>query len=42
MREASTRKVDTYVASVRDQLRSALSEVHGPIDHRGMLIEAVL
>ena len=27
MREASTRKVDTYVASVRDQLRSALWEV---------------
>ena len=26
MREASTRKVDTYVASVRDQLRSALTE----------------
>ena len=25
-REASTRKVDTYVASVRDQLRSALRE----------------
>ena len=27
MREASTRKVDTYVASVRDWLRSALREV---------------
>ena len=27
MREASARKVDTYVASVRDQLRSALREV---------------
>ena len=27
MREASTRKVDTYVASVRDWLRSALWEV---------------
>ena len=26
MREASTRKVDTYVASVRDQLRSTLRE----------------
>ena len=26
-REASTKKVDTYVASVRDQLRSALREV---------------
>ena len=26
MREASTRKVDTYVASVRDQLRSTLKE----------------
>ena len=26
MREASARKVDTYVASVRDQLRSALRE----------------
>ena len=27
MREASARKVDTYVASLRDQLRSALREV---------------
>ena len=27
MREASARKVDSYVASVRDQLRSALREV---------------
>ena len=27
MREASTRNVDVYVASVRDQLRSALQEV---------------
>ena len=27
MREASARKVDTYVASVRDQLRSTLREV---------------
>ena len=27
MREASTRKVDTYIASVRDWLRSALREV---------------
>ena len=27
MREASTRKVDTYIASVRDQLRSTLREV---------------
>ena len=26
MREASTRKVDTYIASVRDQLRSTLQE----------------
>ena len=26
MREASTRKVDTYIASVRDQLRSTLRE----------------
>ena len=26
MREASARKVDTYIASVRDQLRSALQE----------------
>ena len=26
MREASTRKVDTYVASVRNRLRSALRE----------------
>ena len=30
MREASARSVDVYVASVRDQLRSALQEVHGP------------
>ena len=28
-REASTRKVDTYVAFVRDQLRSALREAQG-------------
>ena len=27
MREASTRSMDVYVASVRDQLRSALQEV---------------
>ena len=27
MREASARKVDTYIASVRDQLRSTLREV---------------
>ena len=31
MREASTRKVDTYIASVRDQLRSALREVHAQL-----------
>ena len=31
MREASTRKVDTYVASVRDQLRSALREAHAQL-----------
>ena len=30
MREASTRKVDTYIASVRDWLRSALREAHKP------------
>ena len=28
-REASTRKVDTYIASVRDQLRSTLREAQG-------------
>ena len=31
MREASTRKVDTYVASVRDQLRSTLQEVQAQL-----------
>ena len=31
MREASTRKVDTYVASVRDQLRSTLREVQAQL-----------
>ena len=31
MRETSTRKVDTYVASVRDQLRSALREVQAQL-----------
>ena len=31
MREASTRKVDTYIASVRDQLRSALREVQAQL-----------
>ena len=30
-REASTRKVDTYVASVRDQLRSALWEAQAQL-----------
>ena len=30
-REASTRKVDTYVASVRDQLRSTLREVQAQL-----------
>ena len=30
-REASTRKVDTYVASVRDQLRSALREAQAQL-----------
>ena len=31
MREASARKVDTYVASVRDRLRSALREVQAQL-----------
>ena len=31
MRETSTRKVDTYIASVRDQLRSALREVQAQL-----------
>ena len=31
MREASARKVDTYVASVRDQLRSALREAQAQL-----------
>ena len=31
MREASTRKVDTYIASVRDQLRSTLREVQAQL-----------
>ena len=30
-REASARKVDTYIASVRDQLRSALREVQAQL-----------
>ena len=31
MREASARKVDTYVASVRDQLRGALREAQAQL-----------
>ena len=31
MREASARKVDTYIASVRDQLRSTLREVQAQL-----------
>ena len=31
MREASTRKVDTYVASVRNRLRSALREAQAQL-----------
>ena len=31
MREASARKVDTYVASVRDQLRSTLKEMQAQL-----------
>ena len=31
MREASARKVDTYVASVRDQLRSTLREAQAQL-----------
>ena len=31
MREASTRKVDTYVASVRHQLRNALREAQAQL-----------
>ena len=42
MREASTRKVDIYVASVRDRLRSTLQEVAGPIHHRSIPTEMVL
>ena len=41
-REASARKVDTYIASVRDRLRSASEGGMGPIDCRGMPTEAVL
>ena len=33
MREASTRKVDTYIASVRDRLRSHPEGGTGPINH---------
>ena len=43
MREASARSVDVYVASVRDQLRSALQEVHRPNQlHGSMPTEMVL
>ena len=42
MREASTRNVDVYIASVRDQLRSALRGGTGPIDCRGTPTKAVL
>ena len=31
MREASTRNVDVYITSVRDQLRSALQEVQAQL-----------
>ena len=31
MREASARKVDTYIASVRDQLRSTLREAQAQL-----------
>ena len=31
MREASARKVDSYIASVRNQLRSALREVQAQL-----------
>ena len=31
MREASTRKVDTYIASVRNRLRSALREAQAQL-----------
>ena len=39
MREASTRKVDTYVASVRDQLRIALREVQRHANRSGTMTE---
>ena len=42
LREASARSVDVYIASVRDQLRSTLWEVAGPIDHGSMLTKTVL
>ena len=41
-REASTRKLDTYIASVRDSIEEHPEGGTGPIDHRSMLTEAVL
>ena len=42
MREASARKVDTYVASVRDQIEECPEGGTGPIDCRGTPTKAVL
>ena len=42
MREASARKVDTYIASVRDRLWIALREAQAQSTNRGTPIEAVL
>ena len=42
MREASTRSVDVYIASVRDQNEEHPVGGAGPIDHRSMPTEMVL
>ena len=42
MREATTRSVDMYIASVRDRLRSTPAGGAGPINHGSMLTETVL
>ena len=42
MREASTRSVDMYIASVRDRLRSTHVRGTAPINHGSMPIEMVL
>ena len=42
MREASAKHVDEYVATVHDQLRTALRGGSGPINSRSLMTEMVL